>query len=398
MFSADGTQCVWSPSCLVWNYIRVRKVSTYGGGAGRPKLSPIFSDSWADRNLWMRASSDLRGDAMATYYIDYDSGLDLNVGTSKVAPWKRCPGMKGWAGKYVHAAGDRFAFKGGVTWPFAALPLKIANGGAAGNVDAYGGLDTAWYAGKAWSQPVLDAQMLSGEYGHVVCESGHPSHLKIHNLHLKNSGDAVTGTHTGPAGSAVLTDSTKAWTANRYAKFSVYNQTDKSHGTVTASTPDTVTAVLAGGIRNDWNPGDVYMVTSGTGNTLSMGGSDIEICYNTIEPHSVEAISYAAGGGNRSHVLIHHNSISHAGRFIIYGYPASLLDDVQVYGNRMEGNADFLAGYHQDGLMIGQPVAPSRAGALRDPHQVLRQPFLRELGRDGHVFLLLQHELDGNLQ
>jgi hypothetical protein len=29
-FSADGTQAVWSPSCLVWNYIRVVKT---GGGS-----------------------------------------------------------------------------------------------------------------------------------------------------------------------------------------------------------------------------------------------------------------------------------------------------------------------------------------------------------------------------
>lgn len=29
-FSADGTQCMWSPSCLIWNFIRVCKS---GGGS-----------------------------------------------------------------------------------------------------------------------------------------------------------------------------------------------------------------------------------------------------------------------------------------------------------------------------------------------------------------------------
>ena len=29
-FSSDGTQCMWSPSCLIWNFIRVVKT---GGGS-----------------------------------------------------------------------------------------------------------------------------------------------------------------------------------------------------------------------------------------------------------------------------------------------------------------------------------------------------------------------------
>jgi hypothetical protein len=27
-WSTDGKQCMWSPSCLVWNYLRVRKTAT----------------------------------------------------------------------------------------------------------------------------------------------------------------------------------------------------------------------------------------------------------------------------------------------------------------------------------------------------------------------------------
>jgi len=66
--------------------------------------------------------------------------------------------MAPFSGKYTHKAGDRFVFKGGVTWPNAALPLYIATGGNAGNPDVYG-VDPAWHAGAAaWTRPVFDAQ------------------------------------------------------------------------------------------------------------------------------------------------------------------------------------------------------------------------------------------------
>ena len=91
-----------------------------------------------------------------TYYIDYETGADSNAGTTKAAPWKHCPGMAPFTGSYSHTEGDRFVFKGGVTWPNAALPLLINDGGADGNPDEYGALDTTWYTGSSWSRAVFD--------------------------------------------------------------------------------------------------------------------------------------------------------------------------------------------------------------------------------------------------
>jgi hypothetical protein len=67
--------------------------------------------------------------------------------------------MEPFSGNYVHQAGDRFIFKGGVTWPRAAVPLYITVGGAAGNHDYYG-VDKKWFAGASWTRPVLTSNGL----------------------------------------------------------------------------------------------------------------------------------------------------------------------------------------------------------------------------------------------
>lgn len=93
--------------------------------------------------------------APSTYYIDYNASDDSANGTSTATPWKRHPYMVGWAGTYTHAAGDKFIFKGGVTWPSATLPLTVAATGTAGNRDTYGAL-TSWYSGASWTRPTFD--------------------------------------------------------------------------------------------------------------------------------------------------------------------------------------------------------------------------------------------------
>jgi len=97
---------------------------------------------------------------MATYYIDYATGDDSNNGTAKATPWKHCPGMSPFSGSYTHADGDNFVFKGGVTWPNAALPLLIADrGGAEGNPDIYGATDETWFTGASWSRAIFDGEI-----------------------------------------------------------------------------------------------------------------------------------------------------------------------------------------------------------------------------------------------
>ena len=93
----------------------------------------------------------------ATYYIDYDGGRDSNAGT-RDQPWSRHPYMNGWTGSYSHTSGDRFIFKGGVTWPASAFQILIRAGGSGEQNRDYYGVDTTWYAGQAFSKPLFDFQ------------------------------------------------------------------------------------------------------------------------------------------------------------------------------------------------------------------------------------------------
>lgn len=51
----------------------------------------------------------------AMYYIDYNSGLSANGGTSTSSPWEGHPYTLGFSGTCSHSVGDQFILKGGVT-------------------------------------------------------------------------------------------------------------------------------------------------------------------------------------------------------------------------------------------------------------------------------------------
>jgi hypothetical protein len=93
-----------------------------------------------------------------TYYIDYSGGSDSNNGTSKATPWQRQPYMVGFSGSYSHSGGDRFIFKGGVTWPVSVFQMHITAGGSGNGTPDYYGVDSTWYAGSAWTRPLFDFQ------------------------------------------------------------------------------------------------------------------------------------------------------------------------------------------------------------------------------------------------
>lgn len=69
-----------------------------------------------------------------------------------------------------------------------------------------------------------------------------------------------TGTHTGAADQAVLTDAGATWTINALVGRTIYNTTDNSSGTIISNTADTITATLSGGTDDDWDNGDAYSV------------------------------------------------------------------------------------------------------------------------------------------
>ena len=88
----------------------------------------------------------------------------------------------------------------------------------------------------------------------------------------------ATGTHKGANGASVLSDPGADFLScgiNASIGQAIYNDTDSSNGTVTASTEDTVTGALTGG-DNTWDNGDVYFIykTPTKGATISTHYTD----------------------------------------------------------------------------------------------------------------------------
>ncbi len=125
------------------------------------------------------------------FYIDYATGSNANNGTSKSTPWKLAPGMVGFTGSYTHQAGDKFIFKGGVTWPAAALPLTVAYSGSSDTVRDYYGVDQTWYTGTSWVKPVFDGNYLVSS----IFSLGSLSYITIDGLELSHvSTGSIDGT------------------------------------------------------------------------------------------------------------------------------------------------------------------------------------------------------------
>lgn len=185
----------------------------------------------------------------ATYFIDYATGNDANNGTSKATPFKRHPYMVGFTGAYVHAAGDRFIFKGGVTWPNACFTMNVLAGGNPTNPDYYG-VDTTWYTGGSFARPIFDAGSaeLAGGYDvMVLCNLANAPHdITFDNLDLRNL------FWTGP----------KAFSQVAFFNLSVSSNIvvgncwihNWTHGTLAAATADTL-KVIIGSNSSPFNPG-----------------------------------------------------------------------------------------------------------------------------------------------
>jgi len=140
MVSADGAN---------WTMVPAAAQNFWYTVCWSPELRSFAAGSWNGTQRFMTTSS-------RTFYIDYASGSNSNAGISTNLPWKTCPGMAGFGGSYTHAAGDRFIFKGGVTWPVACFPMMVTSGGSSETVRDYYGSDTNWFTGVAWSRPLFD--------------------------------------------------------------------------------------------------------------------------------------------------------------------------------------------------------------------------------------------------
>lgn len=136
------------------------------------------------------ASLPVAAQSGRTFYIDYVSGSNSNTGT-QAAPWKTHPYMQssaactgsGSAPAYSHQAGDRFLFKGGVSWPAACFQMLISSGGTSVAVDYYGA-DVTWFSGGSFTRPLFDLNYAvpSGDY--VVQSGSGVGYLTFDNLEI----------------------------------------------------------------------------------------------------------------------------------------------------------------------------------------------------------------------
>ncbi len=249
----------------------------------------------------------------ATYYIDYVSGKDYNKGTSPSAPWKLCPGMTGFSGKYTHHPGDVFVFKGGSIWTQGTANntvLFISYSGISGHPDVYMGGQQCGYV-PAIPYQRCDGTIACGSTASVSCNDGKP------------------------------------W-GKGYAIFTSHNSVSTAKGIYTMNPQSNL---VFDGLEL---LGLGYTDGTGFGMAFS-GGSNIETknCY--FNTNAVDAWVYGSGGGAVNNTIsFHDNTIINSGRVHFLAGADSTVDNVQFYSNLYMGPGSYNpVSYHCDGFMIG---------------------------------------------
>lgn len=216
--------------------------------------------------------------AQSTYYIDYTATDDSGAGT-KGDPWKRAPGMPSFGGSYSHAAGDTFIFKGGVTWPSAALPLTIGYSGSSGNIDTYRSATAADDWSGSTGQAIFDGEDTDA----ILISMTERSYVTIHDLHLKafssfgvnnSGGDYVT------VSGCTLDD----WTGT--AATGIWGNGASSSSVLYMTVSDN-NLDPAPGVRGSGGIGGGSATVGGSGNLtgIVISGNSIKRCAYAIELH-----------------------------------------------------------------------------------------------------------------
>lgn len=104
----------------------------------------------------------------------------------------------------------------------------------------------------------------------------------------------LTGIHTGAAHATIMTDANAHFRDSSLIGLTINNATDGSTGVITANTETTVTAILAGGVDDQWATSDVYTIP-GAGLDLVTGPSTLAL---TVDAR----YNAAAAQGLRVHV------------------------------------------------------------------------------------------------
>lgn len=122
----------------------------------------------------------------ATYYSDFLTGSDNNVGTQN-SPWKYAPGMSGWSGSAMLTSGDMVILKGGVTWTFASTTDNLWTLPASITIKGGQQLLTPWGSGL----PVLDGSGTTADRMGIELNSKTDviiDGIKIYNTEMSPSG------------------------------------------------------------------------------------------------------------------------------------------------------------------------------------------------------------------
>jgi len=259
-----------------------------------------------------------------TFYIDYASGSNSNAGTSTGAAWKSHPYMRNAAGcagaphAYTPQAGDRFIFKGGVTWPNACFAMILGAGGTSGAQNYYG-VDKSWYSGGSWTRPIFDLQntLTSGDYRLSVILIVY-SYITFDNLEIKNQlggnsgGDpSVNSTYNAYGTSGVIIENgyNHGYTKSQ-ANVLLSNQ-DSEGGVYGASLVDHMT----------FSDSDGGMIGQPSGSVPLMG-----CAYQVLEFRNSTCDTYAQGvNGGAS---VHDNEFSN-GKGAVQNYVGVHTNDIQ---------------------------------------------------------------------
>lgn len=86
----------------------------------------------------------------------------------------------------------------------------------------------------------------------------------------------LTGAHTAAAHAIVMTDANAHFRDSSLIGLTINNDTDGSTGVITANTKTTVTAVLVGGVANQWALADAYTIV-GAGLDMVEGSSTLAL-------------------------------------------------------------------------------------------------------------------------
>jgi len=149
--------------------------------------------------------------------------------------------------------------------------LHICGAGVDQSIINLSGLTPYWHYGTCSSSYASRAGVYITGYGspdEIVQD------VNFIGFTVKNAGlyppMTATGIHTGADDSAVLVDDTASWNPNQLVGQWVHNLGDRdsdydparSYGQITANTETTVTVTLSGGVENDWDDGDKYVITT----------------------------------------------------------------------------------------------------------------------------------------